>query len=382
MQIYLDNNSTTPLHNEVRALMAESLTYYENPSSAHSSGTRIRKMIEDARAHSAALINAEADDIIFTSSGTESNNTVLNYYHLINLISKDKNRNEVVVSTIEHHAVLNSAKALEKVGIKVHYAPVDQKGNINLDRYTSLLSEKTVLVSIMLANNEIGTIQDIKKLTEMAHEMGALFHTDAVQAVGKMHVDVIDLDVDYLTYTGHKLYGPKGAGVLYIKKSAPFTPLIYGGKQEKGRRSGTENITGIIGIGKAAEIAKMNLDEWNKHYSHLKNKLVDGIVNSIENIQINGDLINSLPQTINVSFIGTEGETVLVYLDNSGISVSTGAACSSGSVSHVLNAIGLDKKTANSSIRFSLGYYNTEEQIEYTIRELQKIISRVRNGKN
>ncbi|MGD1046925.1 MAG: cysteine desulfurase family protein [Bacteroidota bacterium] len=380
MHIYLDNNSTTPLHKDVLAFMTESLTLYENPSSAHSSGMRIRKMIEHAREHCAALIHAEADDIIFTSGGTESNNTVLSYTHVMNLCSRNKSRNEVVVSTIEHHSVLNCAKALEKCGVKVHYAPVDSKGNINLDRYVSLLSEKTALVSIMLVNNEIGTIQDIKKLAVIAHKKGALMHTDAVQAIGKMPVDVKDLDVDYLSYTGHKFYGPKGTGVLYIKKSVPFTPLHYGGKQEKGRRAGTENILGIIGIGKAAEIVKINIDRWNEKYSQLKNKLVDGITGSIENVQVNGDQKNSVPQTMNISFIGTEGETVLVYLDNKGISVSTGAACSSGSISHVLNAIGLDNKTANSAIRFSLGYHNTEKQIEYTIKELQKIIPRVRNG--
>jgi cysteine desulfurase len=362
------------------ALMAESLTFYENPSSAHSSGIRVRKMIEIARKHAAALINSEADDIIFTSGGTESNNTVLNYAHLIKLISKNKKRNEVVVSTIEHHSVLNCAKALEKNGVKVLYIPVDSNGNINFERYQSLISEKTVLVSIMLANNELGTIQDIKKLAEIAHENGALFHTDAVQAVGKMTVDVIDLDIDYLSYTGHKFYGPKGTGVLYIKKGIPFTPLNYGGKQEKGRRSGTENISGIIGIGKAAEIAIKNIGIWNEKYSLLKNKLINGITASIDNVQINGNPGNCLSQTLNISFIGTEGETVLVYLDNKGISVSTGAACSSGSVSHVLNAIGLDTKIANSTIRISLGYHNTEEQIEYTITELQKIIPRVRNG--
>jgi cysteine desulfurase len=380
MKVYLDNNSTTPLHKDVMALMAKSLTFYENPSSAHSSGIGVRRMIENARVQSANLINAEADDIIFTGGGTESNNTVLNYTHLINLISKNKNRNEVVVSAFEHHSVLNCAKALEKYGIKVHYAPVDSKGNINLDCYKSLISKKTILVSIMLANNELGTIQDIKKLAEIAHENGALFHTDAVQAVGKMPVNVLDLEVDYLSYAGHKFYGPKGVGVLYIKKNVPFTPLNHGGKQEKGRRSGTENITGIIGIGEAAEIAIKNMGIWNEKYALLKNKLIDGITGSIENIQINGDQNNSLSQTINISFIGTEGETVLVYLDNKGISVSTGAACSSGSVSHVLNAIGLDNKTANSTIRFSLGYHNTEEQIEYTINELRKIIPRVRNG--
>jgi cysteine desulfurase len=380
MKVYLDNNSTTPLHAEVMAIMAESLNFYENPSSAHSAGIGVRKIIENARGQCAALINAEAEDIIFTSGGTESNNTVLNYLHLINLILKNKNRNELIVSTIEHHSVLNCAKNLEKYGIKVHYAPVDSKGNINLDCYKSLISEKTVLVSIMLANNELGTIQDVKKLAEIAHDNGALFHTDAVQAVGKITVDVIDLDIDYLSYTGHKFYGPKGTGVLYIKKGIPFTPLNYGGKQEKGRRSGTENITGIVGIGKAAEIAKQNKAIWNEKYSILKNKLVNGITNSIDNVQINGDSTNCLSQTLNISFIGTEGETVLIYLDNKGISVSTGAACSAGSVSHVLQAIGLDTKLANSAIRISLGYHNTEEEIEYTIAELQKIIPRVRNG--
>lgn len=376
MQVYLDHNATTPLHESVKEIIIEMLSAFENPSSLYSSGTKVKSLINNARNQCAALIGADAFEIIFTSGGSESNNTILNCNFLKQVSLK--NKNEIIVSSIEHPSVINCAKALERNGFKVHFAPVDCNGNIIFSKYEELLNERTALVSIMLANNEIGTIQEIKKLAHTAHESGALFHTDAVQAVGKIPVNVNELDVDYLSYSGHKIYGPKGIGVLYVKNNSPFIPIIYGGNQEKGRRSGTENVVGIIGIGKAADLSKNNLAEWCKKYQILKCRFIQGIISSIESIRINGNQENSLPQTINISFIGAEAEIVQMYLDNKGIEVSTGSACSSGKPSTVLKAIGLDEKTAGSSIRFSLGIQNTEAQIDYTLDVLNNIIPKLR----
>jgi cysteine desulfurase len=377
MQVYLDHNATTPLHDLVKGTIIDSLSLYGNPSSVYAEGIHVKSLINNARTHCAALINAGEEEIIFTGGGSESNNSILNYNFINNLVKKNKTRNEIIVSAVEHPAIRNCAKSLGNNGFKVHYAPVDFKGRIILDQFKPLLSERTALVSIMLANNEIGTIQDIKKLAELAHSSGALFHTDAVQAAGKIPVDVKELNVDYLSYSGHKIYGPKGIGVLYIKEGSPFVPLIYGGSQEGGKRSGTENVLGIIGLGKAAELNKIYFDEWYKKNSCLKNKFIKELTASIKNICFNGDMENSLPQTLNVSFLGTEAELVQLYLDTAGIKVSTGSACSSGTPSKVLKAIGLDEKTAGSAIRFSLGAGNTEEEIEYTVRKLRKIVSKL-----
>lgn len=378
MRVYLDYNATTPLHESVKEILVESLSLYSNPSSPYSAGAKVKSLVNNARVHCSALIGADTDNITFTSGGSESNNTILNCQMFKILSSNDKYRNELIISSIEHPSVLNCAKALERNGFKVHYLPVDNKGRIIFDEFKSSLSEKTALVSIMLANNEIGTIQDIKILADLTHKAGALFHTDAVQAVGKIPVDVKDLAVDYLSYSGHKIYGPKGIGVLYIKDNSPFVPLIYGGNQEKGKRSGTENILGIVGMGKSAEVSKINLDEWYKKNLCLKNKFIKGLTGFVDNICFNGDPENSLPQTVSVSFLGTEAEMVQIYLDNKGIEVSTGSACSSGKPSTVLKAIGLGEKAVNSTIRFSLGLQNSEEQIDYTIKELQEIIQKLR----
>lgn len=374
MKVYLDNNSTTPLHPEVKAIMIEAFDLFENPSSIYSAGPEVRKRVSRARSSSAALINANPDEITFTSCGSESNNTILNPLSILQLFPKTE-RNEVIISAIEHPSVMNCAKNMEQNGIKVHYAPVDSCGRIIWDQFSLLLSDKTALVSIMLANNEIGTIQDIQRIAKAAHKAGALVHTDAVQAVGKMSVNVKELDVDYLSYSAHKIYGPKGVGVLYVKKGAPFAPYIHGGHQETGRRSGTENVCGIIGLGKAAEIAMQELNNWSKQNALLKGKLAAGLKENLPFAIFNGDPENSLPHVLNVSFAGCEGEVLLIFLDQIGISVSTGSACSSGLPSYVLKAIGLSSEVANSTIRFSLGYHNNEEQIEYTLKELQRIIS-------
>lgn len=378
MHVYLDYNATTPLHESVKEILIESLSFYENPSSKYSEGAIVKTMINTAKFHCSELIGTEPNNIIFTSGGSESNNTILNSNLIKQLSAKNKNRNEIIISTIEHPSVTNCAKALEREGYVVHYSTVDINGRILFDKFESLLSERTALVSILLANNELGTIQDIRKFADLAHKYGALFHTDAVQAVGKIPVNVKELDTDYLSYSGHKIYAPKGIGILYIRENSPFIPLIYGGNQQGGKRSGTENTSGIIGIGKAAELTKNNMDKWYKNTLCLKNKLVEGLTSTIKDIRINGDMDNCLPQTINISFLGTEAEVVQIYLDNKNIKVSTGSACSSGKPSTVLKAIGLDQKTANSAIRFSLGIYNTEAEIDYTIKELQNIIQTIR----
>jgi cysteine desulfurase len=373
-RVYLDNNSTTPLHSEVKAAMVEALDMYGNPSSLYSAGIEARKKVEHARVCAARLINAKPAEITFTSCGSESNNTILNPVALHQLFAKS-GRNEVIVSAIEHPSVINSAKNLEQNGIKVHYAPVDAYGSLVWEKFTALLSEKTAIVSVMLANNEIGTILNVKEIARVAHKFGAHVHTDAVQAVGKMEVNVHNLEIDYLSYSAHKIYGPKGVGVLYIKTGTPYATFMHGGHQETGRRSGTENVCGIIGLGKASEIALENMNEWFKRNLFLKNKLIEGLQQIFPPVKINGDLSRSLPHVVNASFPGIEGEALLICLDQAGIAVSTGSACSSGLPSYVLKEIGLESKFANSSIRFSLGYHNNEEQIEYTINQLDRIFN-------
>ena len=378
MKVYLDHNSTTPLHEEVAESMAQSLAMYENPSGLYSGATHNREKIEIARQQVAALLNAGPDELIFTSGGTESNNTVLSLCHLLDISAANKKKKEVIVSAIEHHSVLNCAQNLEKYGIKVRYIPVDRNGRIEVDAYKAMLSDTTAIVSIMLANNELGTIQGVKRLAALAHESGTLFHTDAVQAVAKIPVDVKELDVDFLSISGHKFYGPKGIGALYVKNGSLFTPLHCGGKQEQGRRGGTENIPGIIGLGKAAEVAMRDYEKWNEKLKTLKTQLIDGLFSSIDRIQINGDQEYCLSQTVNLSIDGIDAETLLVCLDAKGIAVSSGAACNSGSVSHVLQAIGVDKKLLQATLRISLGYHNTEEEITCFVRQMGDIVHSIR----
>ncbi len=378
MQVYLDHNATTPLHESVKEVLTEAIPLYFNPSSAYAAGREVKLLIEEARKNCSALINADSDDIVFTSGGTESNNTVLNIGFINRLIEKYPNRNEIIVSSVEHPSVMNCAGALRRAGFSVRFAPVDAKGRVLIDAFESLLSERTALVSVMSANSESGTVQDINGLVRLAHRTGALFHTDAVQAVGKVPVDVIESDVDYLSCSGHKFYGNKGIGVLYIKKGVPFVPLIYGGNQEKGRRSGTENVLGIIGMGKAAERARIDFDDRIRKYLFLKTELLDGLMRFGDRVKINGDPDHCLPQTVNVSFVGIEAEVMQVYLDHRGIRVSVGSACSSGSPSYVLKAMGADEQTISGAVRFSLGIQNDKEQIDYVIDTLQKVIPEIK----
>ena len=376
-RIYFDYNATTPLSKEVLEFYTDKLSEYANASSLHQDGRAARKDIETARGHVAALVNVNADEILFTSGGSESNNTVLN-----SMLAEGKKRgkNVIVTTQIEHPCVLEASKRLESFGMEVVYLPVDEWGTVKLDEYKKALEKKPLLVSIMTANNEIGTIQDIKQLCSMAHEAGALFHTDAVQAAGKIPVDLKDWNVDYATFSCHKIYGPKGVGALYVKKGSPIEPLIRGGHQENGLRAGTYNAPAIAAYGKAAELALKDIENYGTHTRALRNKLRDGLLAAIPNIRVNGHPEKVLPNTLDVSFPGAEGESILLHLDLLGVDVSTGSACASGSLepSHVLVATGLGPELAHGSIRFSFGKYNTEEEVDYVLEHFPPVIEMLR----
>jgi cysteine desulfurase len=375
-RVYVDYNATTPLRSEVKAAIVSDLDIYGNASSLHTSGRQARARIEEARKAVALLLGSNPASIIFTSGGSESNNAV---FQTMRQLKSD--RNEFITTQIEHPCVLNSAEFTKEQGFKVHFIPVDEFGKIKMEALKAALSERTLFVSVMMANNEIGTIQDVKEITRLAKEAGAYCHTDAVQALGKIPVNVADLGVDYLTVSAHKIYGPKGVGALYIKKGSPFFPLIHGGHQEEGLRAGTYNNLGILGFGKAAELAMRDLGEYRKKTSELRDKLRDGLSTKIPDIMINGHLVDALPNTLNVSFAGAEGEAILLSMDLEGIEASTGSACASGSLepSHVLLATGIGPELAHGSIRFSLGWQTTEEDVDYIIEKLPPIIKRLRD---
>ncbi|MDR2468429.1 MAG: cysteine desulfurase [Spirochaetaceae bacterium] len=378
-KVYLDYNATTPLHNEVKAEMIADLDVYGNASSMHSDGREARARIEKARRSVAALIGAKPEQIVFTSGGSESNNMVFQTMRDV-IRSGTDGRNELIITAIEHPCVLNSAKYMQSLGCKVTILPVDEHGKIKMDAYKAALCERTLLVSVMFANNEIGVIQDIGKIAALAKEAGAWVHTDAVQAAGKIPVDVTALGVDYLTLSCHKIYGPKGVGALFRRQNAPLMPLIHGGHQEDGFRAGTYNSPGILGFGKAAELAQAGLDEYQKKMRALRIRLRDGLCEKIPNIKVNGHPEDVLPNTLNISFPGSEGEAILLSLDLKGIEVSTGSACASGSLdpSHVLMAIGVWPELAHGSVRFSMGLNTTEDDIDYVIETMPPIIARLR----
>lgn len=382
-EIYMDNNATTPLHPEVRKAMIDAMVMFGNPSSLHSFGRQARQLVEEAREKIASFIGASPDEVMFVGSGSEANNTVLSAlscqrkqcdYHREGL-------NEIITTTIEHPCVLETSKCLQERGINVSYIDVDKFGKVNTEQLKGLITDKTGLVSVMMANNEIGTIQDIRTIAEIVHQHGALFHTDAVQAVGKIPVGVQELGVDFLTLSGHKIYGPKGIGALYVKKDAMFCPLIRGGHQERGRRAGTENTLGIIGLGKAIEMRSQEMEEEERRLLELKATLKKGIEEGIPDVQFIGHPTDCLPGTLNVSFDGAEGEAIILYLDLEGIAVSTGSACATGSLdpSHVILATGLPAECAHSAIRISLGRENTMEDVEYMIDTLPRVIRKLRD---
>ena len=382
MRVYMDHSATTPLHPEVEEELKSNFGLFGNPSSMHSFGREARRKIEDAREKVAGLIDADVASIIFTGGGSESNNTVLKVVTCSDAtcVHCPANRKQIITSTIEHPSVLNTVQTLDSRGIPATYIDVDETGTVDLARLEAEVSERSALVSVMMANNEIGTIQNIKKVTEIAHKHGALVHTDAVQAVGKIPVSIRELGVDFLSFSGHKLYGPKGVGVLYARRDAPYCTFIHGGHQENGRRAGTLNNLGIIGLGKAVELAKGEMEEREKRIAGLKARLRKGIDKSIPDIHVNGDQENCLAGTLNVSFRGAEGEAILLYLDLEGIAVSTGSACASGSLdpSHVLLATGVDAELAHGSIRFSIGAFNTEEEVDYVLDKLPRVIEKIR----
>jgi cysteine desulfurase len=380
--VYMDYNATTPLNDEVKAAMIEDLEIYGNASSMHGSGRYARARLEEARRNVAALIGAQGTPdktIVFTSGGSESNNTV--FQTIWRLINENKSgRNEIITTAIEHPCVLNSATYLKSLGVKVTFLPVDEWGKIKISAYKTALSEKTLLVSVMMANNEIGTVQDIQEITRLAREKGAYIHTDAVQAVGKIPLDVEELGIDYLTMSAHKIYGPKGIGALYRRVNAPLFPLIHGGHQENGLRAGTYNNLGVLGFGKAAALAAQNLAAYGRNVGALRDRLREGLLAKIPNIKVNGHPQDLIPNTLNVSFPGAEGESILLSLDMAGIEASTGSACASGSLdpSPVLMAIGVWPELAHGSIRFSLGWGTTQEQVDYVIETTPPIIQRLR----
>jgi len=380
-KVYIDYNATTPLRPEVKTEVINDLEIFGNASSMHESGRIARARVEQARNAVSDLINAKNSTVIFTSGGSEANNTV--FYSMRVLIEEKKNpsaRDEFIISAIEHPCVRNSALNLKKAGYKVTILPVDEYGKLKIDELKKSLSEKTLFVSVMAANNEIGTVQDVKEITSLVKNSGAFMHIDAVQAAGKIPLNAEEIGADYITISAHKIYGPKGVGALYVKKGAPLFPLVQGGHQEEGLRAGTYNNSGILGFAKAAMLAKNEIERYGKEMSALRERLQNGLVKNIPNIKINGHPKDVLPNTLNVSFPGAEGEAILLSMDIKGIEASTGSACASGSLepSHVLMATGLGPELAHGSIRFSLGWGITESDIDYIIEELPPIIARLR----
>lgn len=378
--VYLDNNGTTRTADEVLDFMNENSGLYGNASSMHTIGRNAAAGIDWARKEVAALIDAEPEEIFFTSGATESNNTVLNIFR--DRADAGEKRNRIIISAVEHPASIETAKYLNSKGYHVDLCPVDRIGRVIPAELEKLMGDDVSLVSVMTGNNETGTIQPVAECAEIAHRYGAYMHTDATQAIGKIPVSVNLLGADYLSLSGHKFYGPKGIGVLYARKGVPLSPFVHGGHQEHGMRAGTYNNQGIYGIGKAAELAAMNLVEEHDRLWAMREALRKGIMERIPDVIINGSNDESLclPGTLNVSFPCAEGESILLYLDLEGIEVSTGSACATGSLepSYVLLASGLDVELAHGSIRFSFGRYNTMDDVSYVLEKLPPIIEKVR----
>jgi cysteine desulfurase len=375
--IYFDNSATTKTDKEVVKEMLPYLTEnYGNPSSIYTIGRESKKAIEDAREKVANALNCEINEIYFTSGGSESDNTAIRE---IAYSYKEKG-NHIITSKIEHPAVLETCKQLEKEGFEVSYIGVDENGIINLDELKKKIKPTTILITIMFANNEIGTIEPIKEIGEIAKENNIFFHTDAVQAIGNVKIDVKELNIDSLSLSAHKFYGPKGIGALYIKKEIKFDKFIKGGHQERNKRAGTENVAGIVGLGKAIELAYQDLEKHNQQIKILRDYYIEQVKEKIPDIKINGDMKKRLPGNSNISFKSIEGESLLLNLDLKGICASSGSACTSGSLdpSHVLLALGLSNEMARSSLRISIGKNNNKEEVDYLIQNLVEIVSRLR----
>ena len=374
--IYLDNAASTVIHEEV---LQEMLPFFKeqfgNPSSIHKYGRMAHNAIENARKRIAALINATSNEIILTSGGTESNNTALFG------IANQKKGKHIITSSIEHEAVLEPCKRLEKEGFQITYLSVNDKGHINIDELKKSISHETCLVSIMYANNEVGTIQPIKEISTICNSRNILFHTDAVQAIGKIPIDVKKLGLDLMSISSHKINGPKGIGALYVRNGVIIEPYIYGGGQENGFRSGTENVGNIVGFGKACQLAKANFEKNVSHLANLQKKLVFQILSEIPNVEYNGHPTERIPNNAHFTFFGVNGEDLIIKLDENGIAASTGSACSvkTQKASHVLKAMGFSHEKITGSLRLTVGINNSESEISKTVDILKKVLMELRS---
>ena len=376
-KVYLDNAATTALSPKVLEKMMPYLTdTYGNASSPHSFGQTARIGVEHAREQVARAINADPSEIVFTGCGTESDNTVL--FGVAERYAKKGDH--IITTNVEHHAILHSCAALEKKGIKVTYLPVDKDGLVTPEQVRDAITDKTILVSVMFANNEVGTIMPIPEIAAVCHEKGVLFHTDAVQAAGHIPIDVKAMGIDMLSISGHKFHGPKGVGVLYERKGIRLPSYIIGGEQEKGRRAGTENVAGIVGLGEALELAVTNMSETSARMTRMRDRLIEGIEATIPEVKLNGHRTKRLPNNVNFSIKYIEGESILLMLDMAGIAASSGSPCTSGRLdpSHVLLALGLTHEVAHGSVRMTLGDDTTDEDIDYVLETLPKVAHRLR----
>ena len=374
--VYLDNNATTPVDPAVAERMAAFLReQFGNPSSLYPIGRKAKEALTESREAVAGFLGAHRSEVTFTSSGTEADN-----FAILGVLEAHPDKTEIVTSAIEHPAVIETARALEKKGITVRYAPVDGTGLVDLDFLRSAVTPRTALVSVMHANNELGTIQPIEEIARIAHDKGALFHTDAVQSFGKIPIDVDRLGVDLLTISAHKIYGPKGIGALYVRRGTDILPFIHGGHQERGLRAGTENTAGIVGFGEAVRVLTGRMKKDRERLEKLAERLKAGIESRVPKVRFNGHPERRIKSTLNFAFPGLEAEAILLALATKGISVSTGSACSADSeeVSHVLLAIGLRPEIARSCIRMSLGRFNTDEDVTTVLAELPEIIDKLR----
>ena len=377
-RVYFDHSATTPVDRGVADSMMEYMTEkFGNPGSIHYYGREAGKAVNEARENVAALLGATTNEIFFTSGGTESDNLALKGVAFANR----KKGNHIITTVIEHHAVLHACEYLEKQGFTVTYLPVDENAMVKVEDVKNAITDKTILISVMFANNEVGTIQPIKEIGQLAKEKGIYFHTDAVQVAGNYPIDVNEYNIDLLSISAHKLYGPKGVGVLYIRKGVKIESVQQGGSQERKLRAGTENVPGIVGLGQAAKLAKQQMPERVAHVQGLRDRLIKGIQATIGDIKLNGHAEKRLPGNVNISFFYVEGESLLLNLDMKGIAASSGSACTSGSLdpSHVLLAMGMNHETAHGSLRFSLGRGNTEADVDYCLEVLPPIVAKLRS---
>lgn len=379
-KIYLDYNATTPIDQEVLDSMIPYLKdIYGNPSSIHSFGSDAKAAIDLARERVSSFLSSRTSEIIFTTSGSESNN-----YAIKGTAFANRDRGDHLITTgVEHASCLETFRHLESMGFKVTYIGVDSKGSIDPAEVEEAVTDKTILISCMFVNNETGVITPVARISEIARKKGITFHTDAVQAAGKINIDLKELPVDLLSISSHKIYGPKGVGALFVRKGTRLTSLIHGGGQERGKRSGTENVAGIVGMGKACELLRLEPADETYRIKKLRDRLHNGLLQVVDNVELNGDSINRVNNTLNLCFYGIHGESLVMNLDIEGIAVSTGSACSEGNVdpSHVLLAMGQDRDKAISSLRFSIGRFTTEDDIEMVLRKIPSVLERIKEAK-